>query len=191
MDDGERTGPWRWALPPMGRVPASTGRVGGILRGLGLASDPGSWLEEGRLLACAYPRRDAALAGLARRGVTVLVNLHKRAHDPVRLARYGLTEVHLPVADFTAPTLAQVDRGVAVIREALGTGGRVAVHCGAGLGRTGTLLACYLVAGGLDADVAIARGRGVRPGAVETAGQAAAVATYACRVACPEPGSPG
>lgn len=152
-----------------------------ILKSLGIVVDRGVWIEDGRLLGCAYPRREAAIAGLARQGVSMLVNLHERAHDPARLARYGVEEIHLPVADFTPPSPAQVDRGVAAIAEAIAADRRVAVHCGAGKGRTGTLLACYLVHQGLDPAVAIARIREVRPGSVETRAQVAAVEAYARR----------
>ena len=150
-----------------------------ILQRLGLVIDRGAWLEDGRLLGCAYPRREAAIAGLARQGISVLVNLHERAHDPSRLARYGLEETHLPVADFTPPSPAQLDHGVAVIAEALAADRGVAVHCAGGRGRTGTLLACYLIHQGLDPHAAIARVREVRPGAVETRAQVAAVKAYA------------
>lgn len=149
-----------------------------VLRGLGVLIDRGDWLEEGRVLACAYPKREAALSALTRRGVSVLVNLHERAHDPTRLRRHGLTEVHLPVRDFTAPSLEQLDQGVTAIEQAVGEGKNVAVHCGGGLGRTGTLLACYLVNQGTAAAVAIARVRGLRPGSIETREQVDAVLAY-------------
>ncbi len=151
-----------------------------LLRSTRLASDPGAWLEP-QLLGCGYPRREAALAGLAQQGVSVLVNLHKRRHDPSRLARHGLVEVHLPVRDFLAPSPAQVEQGIAAIAEAVAAGERIAVHCGGGLGRTGTLLACYLVHQGWGGEAAIARVREVRPGSVETAGQVEAVHAYARR----------
>lgn len=131
------------------------------------------------MLACAYPRRETALAALVAQGASLIVNLHERAHDPSRLAQYGLTEIHLPVADFTPPPPELLERGVAAIADAVGKGRVVVVHCGAGLGRTGTLLACYLVRGGLGADEAIRRVRAARPGSVETQAQAAAVEAYA------------
>jgi atypical dual specificity phosphatase len=146
-----------------------------------------AWFEEGRLAACAYPRGEAALAELARRGVTLLVNLHHRGHDPALLARHGLTEFRLPVRDFPPPSPGQLAEGVAAIERALADGGRVAVHCGAGLGRTGTLLACYYVRRGLSSEAAIARVRAGRPGAGETPGQVAAVAAFA-RTECWLPG---
>jgi len=153
-------------------------RARSLLVSLGLAVDRGTWLEERRVLGCAYPRREAVLAELARQSVSLLINLHERPHDPARLTRHGLTELHLPVADFTPPSQAQLDRGIAAITAATAAGERVAVHCGAGRGRTGTLLACYLIYQGLDADAAIARVRAIRPGSVETRAQAAAVKAY-------------
>lgn len=143
--------------------------------------DPGAWIEDGRLLACSYPRQEHALATLAERGVSLLVNLAERPHDPARLARYGLRTVHLPVPDFTAPSAEQLDEGVRAIGDALAAGQGIAVHCGAGLGRTGTLVACYLVQQGLEPADAIAQVRERRPGAVETKGQHAAVVAYAQR----------
>ena len=152
-----------------------------LLRSIGIVGDPGDWVEGERVLACRYPRRVSELAALARLGIVLLVNLHERGHDPSRLARYGLGEMRLPVRDFSAPTLGQLEEGVAAIVQATAAGRRVAVHCGAGLGRTGTLLACYLVHRGRSAEAAVERIRAVRPGSVETAGQVAAVEAYARR----------
>ena len=52
------------------------------------------------------------------------------------------------------------------------------IHCGAGLGRTGTLLACYFVSKGMTAKNAVARVRRLRPGSIETAEQERAVEEF-------------
>ena len=85
--------------------------------------------------------------------------------------------------DFTPPSPEQLECGVAAIEQAVASERKVAVHCGGGLGRTGTLLACYLVKGGLNPSEAIARVRAVRPGSVETPAQEAAVEDYSQRIA--------
>ena len=149
-------------------------------------NDRGAWVAPG-VLGCAYPRTERALAALSASGVRLLVNLHERPHDPDRLGRHGLREVYLPVKDFAAPTPRQVERGVDAIAGALVVGEAAAVHCGGGLGRTGTLLACYLVGSeGLGAAEAIGRVRSLRPGSVETPAQVRAVEAWARRLGRPQ-----
>jgi atypical dual specificity phosphatase len=137
------------------------------------------WLLRNRLLACIYPANDAALRTLAGARISLLIVLTDRAHDADALAAAGLRQLHLPVRDFAAPTPVQLDAGVQAIEAELRAGGEVAVHCRAGLGRTGTLLACYLVAQGLSAECAIARVRRCRPGSIESWQQAEAVRAFA------------
>ena len=55
---------------------------------------------------------------------------------------------------------------------ALARGDRVLVHCAAGLGRTGMLVAKLLVLHGVSAEEAITQVRSARPGTIETEAQA-------------------
>jgi atypical dual specificity phosphatase len=53
---------------------------------------------------------------------------------------------------------------------------------GAGLGRTGTMLACYFVKKGMPAPAAISHVRRIRPGSIETPEQADTITDYARRL---------
>ncbi len=107
------------------------------------------WIEEGRLAATPMPGvsadMDYDLDLLSNVGVTTLITLTEQDFPQDALARHGLKNVHLPIADRKAPTPAEMDMLVARMRELMDNGKVLAVHCLAGLGRTGTILAAYLV----------------------------------------------
>lgn len=85
-----------------------------------------------------------------------------------------------PMPDGSPPASAEeMDRILAAIDDDRRTN-NVAVACMGGVGRTGTVVACALVANGLDPEAAIAEVRRVRhPEAVETPAQEAFVRAYA------------
>ena len=180
---------WATPAPLEGRGCAGLGMIGRFLvhgraaaRMLLRIPDRGSWVEVG-VLGCAYPRNERALSMLEDRGVRVLVNLYEIGHEPRLLERHGMREVHVPARDFSAPPPDLIERSVNAIVHARSAGEAVAVHCGGGLGRTGTVLACYLVRlRGVGAEEAVRRVREIRPGSVETRSQREAVQEFARRM---------
>lgn len=141
-----------------------------------------SWIVERELAAMARPWPEE-LDGLRGLGVAGVVSLTEDV--PEGLPAPELRHLHLPVRDFTPPTLAQLAEAVTFIDDVLRAGGAVAVHCGAGLGRTGTVCAAWLVRRGWKADDAVREVRRRRPGSVETAEQEDAVRRFALALGRP------
>jgi atypical dual specificity phosphatase len=140
-----------------------------------------TWIDKPLLAAMARPEGADELAWLRRQGIEVLLSL---TEDPPRrdwINEAGLFLVHVPVVDMEAPTQEQLDLCISTINRANGHNLGVAVHCGAGLGRTGVVLACWFVTRDLNAKNAIARVRRLRPGSIETDEQAEAVEEFARR----------
>ncbi|XP_016046972.1 dual specificity protein phosphatase 23 isoform X2 [Erinaceus europaeus] len=134
-----------------------------------------SWVLPDRLAGLALPRAPAHYQFLRERGVAHLVSLTERA-PPHSDSCPGLTLHRLRIPDFCPPSPEHIDRFVQLVDEAGARGEAVAVHCALGLGRTGTMLACYLVKDrGLAPDEAIAEIRHLRPGSIETHEQEKAV----------------
>lgn len=140
-----------------------------------------SWIERPRLAALARPRSPEDLHWLRQQGVQVLVSLTEDRLRKDWVEDAGLLVVHEPLEDMEPPTVEQLERSVSAIQRALEQGFGVAVHCGAGLGRTGVVLAAYLVTKGQTPEAAIARVRKLRPHSVETVEQEEAVALFARR----------
>ena len=140
------------------------------------------WIRPGRMAGFGLSGEltDANLRTLERAGVGAVVSLVEQAARPEPAA---LRYLHLPVRDMTVPAPEQVDRFLDFVDAAEEDGLAAAVHCRAGLGRTGTMLACYLVSRGHPAEDAIERVRSRRPGSVETPGQEEAVRACARRLA--------
>ena len=152
------------------------------------------WLIDGVLAGCSRPgargRRhhtgpaaDAALeedlAWLRERGVDAVLSLTETALPGDALERHGLAVLHLPVDDLKAPTPEQIRAALAFIDRQRAHGRRVVVPCLVGQGRTGTVLAAYLIRGGLDPDAALREVRAACPGAVGSPNQERALTAYA------------
>ncbi|MCS6865105.1 MAG: dual specificity protein phosphatase family protein [Gemmataceae bacterium] len=140
-----------------------------------------SWVDPPRLAALAHPESSDDLRWLRRQGLDVLISL---TEDP--LPRHwindsGILAVSVPVPDMTPPSDRQLDHLITTIRKANDSGMGVAIHCAAGLGRTGTVLGAYFIAQGLSAQQAIAKVRSLRPGSIETPEQERALEAYARR----------
>ena len=153
-----------------------------------------SWILQHRLAVMPRPGRGWAASGpsalvrdlafLARQRIELLVSLTVDPLVPEVVRAFGIEPLHIPVADFAAPTLDQLGQFLDRAVPCVDSGRAVGVHCTAGRGRAGTFAAGFLVAwqGGRlfdGAAGAIAEIRRLRPGSIETAVQERAVCDLA------------
>ncbi len=168
----------RWAnLPPVSQAGAEdAAAVGRVI----LVDHRGPvgfhWLVPGKLAGCAEPGAQATLetelALLAGAGVHMLITLTERDLDPAALARHRLSNLHVPIADRQAPSIAQAYMLASRIQRLMDQGLTVAVHCKSGIGRTGVVLAAWMMReGGYSVASALQRLRRVNPAYVRTPDQ--------------------
>lgn len=140
---------------------------------------------EQRLCAMSLPD-EASVRRLRQLGFTLVISVaaEEYADEVGEWCRdVGLRWVRYRVWDMTAPELQDVRDFVAEVDGELGRGGRVAVHCLGGVGRTGTMVACYLVLHGMTPPEAIAEVRARRPGSIQTEEQELVVYRYGAEIA--------
>ncbi|KAM8916830.1 dual specificity protein phosphatase 23 [Spinachia spinachia] len=137
-----------------------------------------SWVEPDKVAGLALPRTTSEYRYLLDNGIKHLVCLCE-GKPPGYDSCPQLQLHHIATADFTPPSPAQIDRFLSIVEEANSKGEGVGVHCMHGHGRTGTMLACYLVKtrkiSGMDAINEIRR---LRKGSIETNEQEKAVVLF-------------
>ncbi|KAK6620153.1 hypothetical protein RUM44_006554 [Polyplax serrata] len=74
--------------------------------------------------------------------VTTIVRLNNKLYDASKFTKEGFTHVDLFFIDGSTPSDDLVQKFLTVSES---TNGAVAVHCKAGLGRTGSMIACYIM----------------------------------------------
>ncbi|XP_068175098.1 dual specificity protein phosphatase CDC14AB isoform X2 [Antennarius striatus] len=136
-----------------------------------------NWIVPGKLVAFSGPHPktktengyplhapEAYFPYFRKHNVTTIVRLNKKIYDSKRFADAGFDHYDLFFLDGSTPGDIITRRFLHVCES---TEGAVAVHCKAGLGRTGTLIGCYLMKHyRFTAGEAIAWMRICRPGSV-------------------------
>ena len=132
------------------------------------------WLSPGHLAGTSKPgllvELEDDLAGLAGLGITTLVCLTAET-PPIesdKLACHGIGSLALPIPDMGAPSLEDGLTFLEDLQRRLNAGEVVALHCRAGLGRTGMMLAAHLIHQGASSLEALERVRRVEPKYVQS-----------------------
>ncbi|QQS48539.1 MAG: dual specificity protein phosphatase family protein [Acidobacteriota bacterium] len=129
------------------------------------------WIENGKILAGEYPGAESEdearkkLRAFLEAGISYFIDLTEE-HEPLEpyagilhseAGKAGREVVHrrMPIRDVGVPSVEFMDEIQSVISEAIEEGHTVYVHCWGGVGRTGTVVGCYLVEQGMGGEEAI------------------------------------
>jgi atypical dual specificity phosphatase len=138
-----------------------------------------SWVIEGKLAGSGLPVTENEFKWVLDKGIKSIVTVREVPLPSEWFDSGAIDYVHLRVEDFGAPTIEEIDEAVNFIDKKIRSNRPVLVHCAAGKGRTGAVLAAYMVKRHkLSAKQAIEKIRILRPGSVQSIMQETALSMY-------------
>ena len=136
-----------------------------------------SWLIDDKLTGSGMPTSLSEIDWIQKQGVKSIITMTENSLPESWVK--NITYLHVPTEDFSAPDMEQIDEAIEFIQKRLENNEPVMVHCAAGIGRTGTILACYLIKyQKLSAKDAIQKVRKERPGSIQSESQEIAISLY-------------
>ena len=142
-------------------------KLHGIITG---KPDNFSWLIEGKLAGSAIPTSFEEIKWLVDGGVKSIVTVREESLDDDWIK--NLNYLHIHSNDMGVPEFEDLVKAVDFIHQRITNNEPVMVHCLAGLGRTGTILACYMIKyENMSADDAIQKIREERHGSIQSFSQ--------------------
>ena len=129
-----------------------------------------SWIIEEKLAGSAIPTSKEVIDWIKQEGVKSIVTIREEPLEDEWIKDVNYLHVHSN--DMGIPEFSDLVNSVDFIHQRITNDEPVMVHCLAGLGRTGTILACYLIKyENMTADDAIQKVRNERHGSIQSFSQ--------------------
>jgi len=136
-----------------------------------------SWVIEDTLAGSGMPTSREEVDWIKENGIKAILTL---TEDPLPSKWLdNIDYLHIPTVNGSAPDMEDIEHATDFIDKNLKNNRSAMVHCAAGKGRTGTILAAYFMKyKGMDVRNAIEKVREVRPGSVENGSQEIALSLF-------------
>ena len=127
------------------------------------------WLIPNKLAGGSLPKTSMDIAYLQQKNIHHIVSLVGHIYKIQELiTNTGIEIHHIPIPDWGVPSKSQIQQFLELTSKILNDEEAIYVHCYGGCGRTGTMLALYLISSGINGKEALEKIRSIRPCSVET-----------------------